>query len=97
MANETDKSFAKYQLGVKLNETKMLGLSLEQDKDLLAVKIISKIRNLTERTILRKLISIYGAFGIISSTTVIRKVIDSSIFDTKFSWDKTIPDWIVKK
>ena len=44
LVNETDQTFAKQQLGMKLNERKMLGLSRKKDKDLLAVEIPSEIK-----------------------------------------------------
>ena len=39
LVNETDHYFAKQQLVVNLNETKILGLFWNRDKDLLAAEI----------------------------------------------------------
>ena len=58
LVNQTDQTFAKEQLGVKLNETKMLSLSWKKNKDLIAVEIPSEIRKLTNRTVPQKLPSI---------------------------------------
>ena len=42
-----DQTYAKQQLGVKLNETKMLGLLWNKDEDTLAVEIPSEVKKLT--------------------------------------------------
>ena len=85
LVHETDQIFAKQKLGVKSNETKMLGLPWKKDKDLLAVEIPSKIKKLTKRAILQKLASIYDPLGIISPTTIIRKIIYCDICESKIS------------
>ena len=64
LVNDT---FAKQQLGVKLNETKMLGLSWKNEKYFLAVKYHRKSK-------LLELASIYNSLGIISLSTIIRKM-----------------------
>ena len=48
MVNETDQGFAKQQLGIKLNEPEILGLSWKKDKDLLVVELLSEIKKLTK-------------------------------------------------
>ena len=35
-------------------------------------------------------------FGITSLTIIIKKIIYHDICDSKISWDKTLPDWIVR-
>ena len=92
-----DQTYAKQQLGVKLNETKMLGLPWKRDEDTLAVEIPSEVKKLTKRTILQKLASIYDPFEIISSTIIIGKIICRDVCDSKLSWDEELPDWIVSK
>ena len=71
LVNETDQTFAKQTLGMKLNEIRMLGLSWKKDKDMLAVEISSEMKKLTKQTILQKLASIYVPLGITSPTTII--------------------------
>ena len=66
LVNEANQTFAKQQLGMKLNETKMLGLAWKKNRDLLAVEIPSEIKKLTKRTVIQKLASIYNPPGIIS-------------------------------
>lgn len=97
LVNETDQTLEKQQLGMKLNEIKTLGLVWGKDKDLLAVEIPSEIKNLTKRTILQKLASMYDPLGIISPNTTIGKIIYRDICDSRVSWDKGLPDLIVKK
>ena len=79
------KTYAKQQLEVKLNETKMLGLPWNRDEDTLAVEIPSAVKKLTKRTILQKLASIYDPLRIISPTKVIGKTIYRNICDSKLS------------
>ena len=97
LVNETDQTFEKQQLGMKLNQMKTLGLIWGKDKDLLAVEIPSEIKNLTKRTILQKLASMYDPLGIISPNTTIEKIIYRNICDSRVSWDEGLPDLIVKK
>ena len=73
LVNETDQNFAKQQLGVESNETKMLGLSQKKDNDLLDVEKQSEIKKPTKRKILQKLASIYDILGIMSPITIIVK------------------------
>ena len=80
-----DQTYAKQQLGVKLNKTKMLGLPCNKDGDMWAVEIPSEVKNLTKRTILQKLAWIYDPLGIISPTTIIGKIIDHDVCDSKLS------------
>ena len=61
------------------------------------MEIPSEIKNLTKPAILEKLALLYHFLGIISLTTIIGKINYRDICDSKISWDKTIPDWIVKK
>ena len=82
---------------MKLNQTKILGLIWEKDKDLLAVEIASEMRKLTKRTILQKMASICDTLSIISTTTTIGKIICHGICDSRISWDKALPNLIVKK
>ena len=79
------KTYAKQQLEVKLNETKMLGLPWNRDEDILAVEIPSAVKKLTKRTILQKLASIYDPLRIISPTKIIGKTIYRDICDSKLS------------
>ena len=87
-----DQTYAKQQLGVKLNETKMLGLPWNKDEDTLAVEIPSEVKKLRKRTILQKLASIYDPLGIISPATIIGKIIYRDVFDSKLSWDDELLD-----
>ena len=86
--------YAKQQLGVKLNETTMLGLPWNKDEDTLAVEIPSEVKKLGKQTILQKLASIYDSFRIISPTTIIGKIIYHDVCGSKLSWDDEIPDWM---
>ena len=92
-----DQTYPKQQLGVKLNETKMLGLPWNKDEDTIVVETPSEAKKLPKRTILQKLASIYDPFGIISPTTIIGKNIYRDVCDSKLLWDEELPDLIVSK
>ena len=78
-----DQTYSKQQLGIKINETKMLGLPWNKNEDTLAEEIASEVKKLTKRTIFQKLASIYDPLGIISPTTIIGKIIYRDVFDFK--------------
>ena len=84
LVNETDQTFEKQHLGMKLNQTKILRLIWEKDKDLLVVEIPSE-------SLLNE--PFCNTLGIISPTTTIRKIIYR---DSRISWDKALPDLILK-
>ena len=54
-----DQTYTKQQLGVKLNETKMLGLTWNKDENTIAVEIPSDVEKLAKQTIFQKLTSTY--------------------------------------
>ena len=80
-----DQTYPKQQLGVKLNETKMLGLPWNKDEDTIVVENPSEAKKLTKRTILQKLASIYDPLRIISPTKIVGKTIYRNICDSKLS------------
>ena len=57
-----DHMYAKQQLGVKLNETQMLGLPWNKDEDTLTVEILSEVKKLTKRTIYDQYMIFPGSF-----------------------------------
>ena len=82
---------------MKLNETKMLGLSSKKDRHMLALEVLSENKKLTKQRTLQKLASIYDPIGIILPTTITGKIVYHDLWDFKISWDKALPDWVVKK
>ena len=87
-SNETtlvtsEQAFAKKQLGVQENKTKILGLNWNKSKDTLAVEIPPLVDNITKQMILQKLTSIYDPLGFISATTVIGKMIYRDTCESK--------------
>ena len=54
-----DQTYTKQQLGVKLNETKMLGLTWNKDENTIAVEIPSDVEKPAKQTIFQKLTSTY--------------------------------------
>ena len=79
----SEQIYAKKQLGVQENETKILGLNWNKSKDTLAAEILPPVDNITKRMTLQKLASIYNPLGFISATTIIGKMIYQDTFESK--------------
>ena len=75
----------------------MLGLSSKKDRHMLALEVLSEKKKLTKQRTLQKLASIYDPIGIILPTTITGKIVYHDLWDFKISWDKALPDWVVKK
>ena len=64
---------------------------------MLALEVLSEKKKLTKQRTLQKLASIYDPIGIILPTTITGKIVYHDLWDFKISWDKALPDWVVKK
>ncbi len=90
---DEEQSFAKQQLGVKENDTKLLGLSWNKEHD--TIHISTKLENeteLTKRGILKKLASVYDPLGLISPITLVGKIIFRDTCLKNLKWDEEIPE-----
>lgn len=95
-----EQSFAKQQLNVKPNESKMLGLKWDKQQDTLAVVIPEEETNLaqpTKRGILGKLAKIYDPLGLIAPLTLTAKQIYRELCETKVSWDAKINGELLRR
>ncbi|CAB3978871.1 Hypothetical predicted protein [Paramuricea clavata] len=86
-SSECEQTLAKTQLGVEPNESKLLGLKWEKDKDTLSVVFPSDPPATTKRGMLSKLARVYDPLGLASPITVSGKMVYGDVCDTKASWD----------
>ena len=90
-------SYAKQQLGVRSDETKLLGLPWNKSNDTLAVGFPTKPAETTRREILRFLASIYDPLGIVSPVTLVGKMIFREACDRHLPWDEKLSDNLGQK
>ena len=95
-ADGNNQTYAKQQLGVKPNETKLLGMHWDKNRDVVSVSIPRK-KDDTKRGILRFLASIFDPLGIISPITLCGKILYRESCDLKIGWDKPITNDLLKK
>lgn len=91
---QDETTFAKQQLGAKVNESKILGLSWDKQNDTLKVVFPqvsseptkrSVLANPTKRSVLANLAKIYDPLGLVSPTTLTGKLIYRDICDHKIA------------
>eukprot|EP00112_Aurelia_sp_Birch-Aquarium-sp1_P016884 Seg3862.2 transcript_id=Seg3862.2/GoldUCD/mRNA.D3Y31 product="hypothetical protein" protein_id=Seg3862.2/GoldUCD/D3Y31 len=92
---DADQSYAKEQLGVRANETKMLGLAWNKGEYSLEVAFPAKQAELTKRGVLRNLASIYDPPGFVSPVTLLGKMVYKECCDQNLTWHKELPENIV--
>ena len=95
--SDGESTYAKQQLGVKANETKMLGLTWNKESDTLRVTFPQEKADITKRGILRFLASIFDPLGLVSPITLTGKVVYRATCDENVPWDKDLPDVIHKQ
>ena len=94
----SEQSYAKQQLGVGRDETKLLGLSWNKAEDTLGVVFPESQReNVTKRSLLKDLASVYDPMGIVSPVTLGGKLIYREVCDAKVSWDQELPTELSNK
>ena len=72
---DTGQSFAKYHMGVKTGETKLLGVPWNKKVDTIEVAFPAPIVKVTNREILKKIAKIYDTSGLDSPVTLARKML----------------------
>ena len=90
-AQSDESTYAKQQLGVKANESKILGLPWDNTKDRLKVVYPQECGDVTKRVILASLAKIYDPLGLVSPTTLIGKLMYRDVCDLKLAWDAPVP------
>ena len=86
----SQKELTKEHLRTKGNETKILGLNLDKQRDLFKVETLTESQRLTKRNIPKTLASIYDPLGFISPVLLIGKILFCNLCDSRISWDNEI-------
>ena len=89
---DDDPSFAKQQLGVRPNETKMLGMKWNKREDTLTIQLPDDDHPVTRRGVLSKLAKIYYPLGLVSPLTLEGKLMYREACDAKTPWDVKLDD-----
>ena len=74
-SDKSDQSFAKQQLGVGKDETKLLGLQWNKAEDTIAVTFPECEETPTKRIVLRAMVRVYDPLGMVSPVTLVSKEI----------------------
>ena len=98
---EDSTTYAQQSFGTT-KDVKILGLKLDQDKDTLAVKLITSkteeaMQEINKRKVLSSTSAISDALGILSPVTVVGKILLQEICKKNTSWDEPITGEIEKK
>ena len=94
---DNEQTYAKQQLGVTHEQTKLLGLHWNKSEDMIAVTFPTKFGETSKRGVLQTLASIYDPIGIVSPVTLRGKVLFRELCDAKLSWDQELPDDLAKR
>ena len=90
-AASDEQSFAKQQLQVLPNESKLLGLKWNKSTDTISVEFPEPTPITTKRGVLATLAKIYDPLGLVSPITLQGKLIYRDVCDLKASWDADLP------
>ena len=96
-SNKSDQSFAKQQLGVGNDETKLLGLQWDKAEDTITVNFPKCEEAPTKRSVLRTMVRVYDSLGMVAPVTLVSKEICREICDRKLSWDEELPPDLKKR
>ena len=98
IANDVQQqTFAKEQLGVKNNETKLLGLKWNKSLDTLKVTFPEIIAEKTKRGILRHLASVFDPLGFVSLETLLSKFVYRDTCEEYSPWNKELSHSTLKQ
>ena len=83
LALKKELNFAKEHLETKANETKILGLSWDKQRNTFRGEIPIESQRLTKRNILKILASIYDSLGFILPVLLIGKILFRNLCDSR--------------
>ena len=89
--NAAEQTFAKEQLGVKYDETRLLGLKWNKANDTMKVEFSGKRVETTKRGVLRYLTVIFYPLGFVVSITLKGKFVFRDACQANLPWDKELP------
>ena len=87
----TSQTFAKYYVGVKTGETKLLDVPWNKRVDTIEVAFPAPIVKVTKREILKKIAKIYDPSGLDSPVTLAGKMLYRETCDAQVPWDCDLP------
>ncbi len=90
-APSDDQSFAKQQLQVLPNQSKLLGLKWNKSTDTISVEFPERTPVTIKRGLLATLAKIYDPLGLVSPVTLQGKLIYRDVCDSKVSCDSDLP------
>ena len=88
---DTGQSFAKYHVGVKTGETKLLSVPWNKKMDTIEVAFPAPIVKVTRREILKKIAKIYDPSGLDSPVILAGKMLYRETCDAQVPWDCDLP------
>ena len=91
------QTYAKAQLGVERNETKILGLTWDKTADTLDATFLKLEVDPRTRGILQKLVSYYDPRSLVASLMLGRKLIYREVCELGTRWDQQLPEAMLKK
>ena len=83
VTNLLEQTYAKMQMNVQQDETTVLGLFWDKNKDMLGVRFTEKEIACTKRGILQYLASLYDSLGLVSPVLLLGKLIFPKVCDLK--------------
>ena len=87
----TSQTFAKYYVGVKTGETKLLDVPWNKKVETIEVAFPAPIVKVTKREILKKIAKIYDPSGLDSPVTLAGKMLYRETCDAQVPWDCDLP------
>ena len=97
LESHDDQSIAKQQLGVRPNETRMLGLKWNKREDTLTIQLPDDDHPVTKRGVLNKLAKIYDPYGLVLPLTLEGKLVYRAVCDAKTLWDAKLDDKLLQR
>ena len=91
------QSYAKFQIGVKTGETKLLGVPWNKTEDTIEVNFPGPIINVTKREVLGEIAKIYDPLGLASPVTLVGKMLYREACDARTPWDSELPKELKSK
>jgi hypothetical protein len=92
-----EQSYAKEQLQVLPNQSKLLGLQWNKSTDTISVEFPEHTPVATKRGLLATLAKIYDPLGLVSPVTLQGKLIFRDVCDSKVSWDADLPQKLQRR
>ena len=88
---DASQSYAKCQMGVKIGETKLLGVPWNKTDDSIEVNFPGPVINVTKREVLGEIAKIYDPLGLASPLTLVGKMLYREACDARTLWDYELP------